>query len=155
MDIATPSAATPRALKDYATAIDNDENARAISSGAQLHLDCNDFVAAEIDVSEVIAREPENPEGYYTRGTVRQQNGDAIGGEEDFSTALKLKPDHAFALLGRAICHQMRKNFAAVVTDCDRLIQLMPGLVKAFELQERRENRWGISRALWPTSTKR
>ena len=30
-------------------------------------------------LSAVIAREPNNPEAHYTRGTVRQQNGDADG----------------------------------------------------------------------------
>ena len=51
----------------------------------QLHLDCDDFTAAEQDVSEVVAREPENPEAYHTRGTVRQQHGDAEGAIEDYS----------------------------------------------------------------------
>ena len=103
------------AFRDYATALANDpENApRYLLWRAQLHLDCDDFAAAEQDVSEVVAREPQNSEAYYTRGTVRQQRDDTAGGIEDFTESLRLKPDHAFAFLGRAICHLMRKDYAA------------------------------------------
>src|SRR5262249_11919824 len=122
---------TESALRDYATAITGDPpNApRYLLWRAQLHLDCDDYAAAEADVTNVIRAEPETPEAFYPRGTVRQQNGDADGAAEDYTTALVLKPDHAFALLGRSVCHLMRKDYVSVVVDCDRVIELMPGVV--------------------------
>lgn len=128
---------TESALRDYAAAIAGDppSTPRYLLWRAQLHLDCENFAAAEADVSGVILAEPDNPEGHYTRGMVRQQSGDAEGATEDFSTAIRLKPDHPFALLGRAVCHLMRKDYIAVVVDCDRVLELMPGMVKAYELR--------------------
>ncbi len=66
---------------------------------------------------------------------MRQQNRDPVGATEDFSAALKLRPDHALALLGRAVCHLVRKEYPAVTADCDRVIELMPGIVRAYELR--------------------
>jgi serine/threonine-protein kinase len=125
------------ALKDFATAIANDpENApRYLVWRAQLHLDCDNFLAADADATAAIAADPNNAEAHYTRGTIRQQNADAAGAIEDFSAALRLRPDHPFALLGRSICHLVRKEYPQVVADCDRVVSLLPGLVKAYELR--------------------
>ncbi|HEV3437511.1 MAG TPA: tetratricopeptide repeat protein [Gemmata sp.] len=128
---------TESALKDYANAIEGDpENtSRYLLWRAQLHLECDNYAAADADVSDVIDREPGNPEGYYTRGTIRQQKGDAIQASEDFSAALRLKPDHAHARIGRAVCYLMHKDYPAVVADCDKAIELIPENVKSYELR--------------------
>ncbi|MCE9562496.1 MAG: tetratricopeptide repeat protein [Planctomycetes bacterium] len=128
---------TESALRDYATAIANDpENLpRYLLWRAQLHLDCEDFTKAEADVSAVIVADPGNAEAHFTRGTIRQQDGDHVGAAEAYTAALAIKPDHPFALLGRAHCHFVRKDFPAVIADCDRVLTLMPGLVKAYELR--------------------
>ncbi len=128
---------TESALRDYATAIANDpENlARYLLWRAQLHLDCENYTAAEADVSTIIVADPNHAEAHFTRGTIRQQNGDHDGAAESYSAALALKPDHPFALLGRAHCHIIRKDSAAVIADCNRLLELMPGNVKGYEIR--------------------
>src|SRR5262249_50205514 len=54
---------------------------------------------------------------------------------EDFSEAIRLQPDHALALLGRAVCHFMNKDYPAVVADCDAVVKQLPGIVRAYELR--------------------
>jgi serine/threonine-protein kinase len=122
------------AFKDFVQAIAGDpENAsRYLIWRAQLQLECDNFTAAEADASEVISREPGNPDAYHTRGTIRQQKGEIAEANQDFSTALRLKPDHALARIGRAMCHLMQKNYVEAIVDCDRAIELLPGIVKSY-----------------------
>jgi len=68
-------------------------------------------------------------------GVVRQQKGDPAGAVEDFTEAIRLAPKHALAHLGRAVCHFVRKDYPAVVADCDASIGLFPGVVRAYELR--------------------
>ncbi|MBA4188357.1 MAG: hypothetical protein C0467_10170 [Planctomycetaceae bacterium] len=128
---------TESALRDYATAIANDpENlSRYLLWRAQLHLDCENYTAADADTAAIIAADPTNADAHFTRGTIRQQDGDHEGATESYTATLAIKPDHPFALLGRAHCHFNRQDYAAVIADCNRVIELMPGVVKAYELR--------------------
>ncbi|VTT99114.1 tpr repeat-containing protein : TPR repeat-containing protein OS=Pedosphaera parvula (strain Ellin514) GN=Cflav_PD3636 PE=4 SV=1: TPR_11: TPR_16: TPR_11: TPR_11 [Gemmataceae bacterium] len=128
---------TDGALRDYATALANDpENrARYLLWRAQLLLDCEDYAAAQADATAVAAADPTNAEAHFTRGTIAQQEGDHATAAEAYTACLALKSDHPFALLGRAHCHFVHRDYGAVVADCDRVVALVPGVVKAYELR--------------------
>jgi tetratricopeptide (TPR) repeat protein len=125
------------ALKDFASALSGDPQSapRYLLWRAKLHLDCENYAAAEADASEVIARDPENPEGHFIRGRIRQQMGESVEACEDFAAALHLKPEHAHARIGRAMCFLLEKKFPEAIVDCDRAIELLPENVKSYELR--------------------
>lgn len=128
---------TESALQDYAQAIAGDpENApRYLLWRAQLYLECEQFSEAEADATQVITLDPANPEAHYTRGTIRQLQGQPAAAIEDYSAGLELKPEHTHARIGRAMCYLSRQNFQAVIDDCDKVIQQAPDAVKAYELR--------------------
>ena len=126
---------TTSALKDFADAISGDpENAPGVLLlQARLHLDCENLPAALADCDESILRDPESSDAHYTRGMVLHASGGAI---ESFTTAVRLAPEYAFAWLGRAACHALLGNHAAVIDDCDTVLELSPNLGRAYELRQ-------------------
>jgi len=62
---------------------------------------CGDHAGAIADFSEVILRQPNNPESYADRADARKRAGDLHGAIQDYSAAIVLNPKHTFAYLQR------------------------------------------------------
>ena len=67
-----------------------------------------------------------------------QQNSDFGGAIEDYSAALALKPDHPFALLGRAICRLVRASGAATLALPSAVCPAIPAVVLKADGRRRR-----------------
>lgn len=119
-------------LGDYQLALDN------IEMAAQLDPEDSDYVQAKADLLYDMGRGDEaiaaydsyiksNPEfygGYYRRGFMKDNLNDIDGAIEDYSTCIVLKPDYAYAYMGRADKYLLKGDKEAAMKDYRAVIAL-------------------------------
>lgn len=119
-------------LGDYGAAVDNMNRAIAMDSTVSIYylykgnyeyyLGLNKESIATL--TSYIDKEPDDSWGYYRRGFVKDNTGDAVGAIEDYSMALVLNPDITYALVQRGDCYKKQGNLAAAEADYERDLQI-------------------------------
>lgn len=69
---------------------------------------------------------PKNAEGYASRGTARERNGDVSGAIADFGRAIELDPKSASAYDSRGLAKRDKRDFEGAIADLNRAIELNP-----------------------------
>src|SRR4028119_295277 len=89
--------------------------------------------AANIEsLTAVIAREPNNPEGYNVRGSAYGRAGMNREALADFSSAIQLDPNFSRAYANRALVHQRTGNTEQAFADFNRAVQADPNYAAAY-----------------------
>ena len=77
-------------------------------------------------LTEVIRRNPNDPEGYNVRGAAYGRSGQFSNAISDFDTAIKLKPSFYQAYANRALIQRNTGNVADAANDYNRALQINP-----------------------------
>lgn len=64
---------------------------------------------------------------YILRGRAYAEAGDDYRAEEDFDTALRIKPNEAWALIGRGDLFNKEGKYALALADFNKVLALQPG----------------------------
>lgn len=80
-----------------------------------------------------IERHPDDPEGYYSRGYLHSLRDERTNAVDDYSEALKLKPDYIEALKRRATEYVMLAKTDLAEKDADQIIAMAPDSASSFE----------------------
>lgn len=73
-----------------------------------------------------IEKDPENPELYLHRGNLHAMRDERMNALDDYSQALKLKPNYLQALNDRAYVHMMLAQYGKAFQDANKVIALTP-----------------------------
>ena len=95
------------------------------------------FMAGLVDrssqlLSKAINLNPDNPELYLDRATIRIEQFKYIQALNDLDQAIALDPSLGDAYLYRAYVKRDSKDIAGALTDINRVLELLPGLPVAF-----------------------
>lgn len=74
----------------------------------------------------------ETPEYYFNRGAQYGRTGNIVGAINDFSAAIRIRPDYAEAYNNRGIAQAMLLNYDASFADFNKAIKLKPDYGEAF-----------------------
>lgn len=85
-----------------------------------------DFAQAARDATQALVLYPESPEAHHSRSRARLSLGDLEGARADNLKSIELEPEAYWYILQRAEISQVRKDFAAVVRDCDQALRMAP-----------------------------
>ena len=108
------------------------EDALAAGNAA---VDRRDYDAAIASYGALIRLQPQDPAGYYYRGTVYAQKQDWAAAIKDYSTSLRLNPDSPGTQVKRALAHGNLKDFDRAFTDADAAVRLNPRSAEAICLR--------------------
>ncbi|MCC6979833.1 MAG: protein kinase [Candidatus Melainabacteria bacterium] len=73
-----------------------------------------------------IEKDPENPELYLNRGNLHSMRDERMNAVDDYTEALKLKPNYLQALNDRAFAYMMLAQYGKAFQDADKVIALTP-----------------------------
>ena len=77
-------------------------------------------------------KQPISAETYFLRGNMKSTLGDYVGAITDYTTAIRIKPDHATAYCGRGIAkHELEQHLAAIA-DYSTAIRINPDHADAY-----------------------
>ena len=77
-------------------------------------------------LTDVIRRNPNDPEGYNVRGSAYGRSGQFRNALDDFNRALQLNPSFFQAYANRALIHRSMGNVADAANDYNRALQINP-----------------------------
>lgn len=83
-------------------------------------------------LGEVIAQNPDKPFPYSSRGQILLGADQPVDALIDFSKALSLEPNYAFAYYLRGLAHSQLRNLNGAVADFNRAIQASPNFADAY-----------------------
>jgi tetratricopeptide (TPR) repeat protein len=83
-------------------------------------------------LSDVVARNPNDPQAYNMRGSVFGRAGQYKEAVADFDRAIQLDPNYAQAFANRALAYQELKRFDLALADYSRAIQIDPNYAAAY-----------------------
>lgn len=75
-------------------------------------------------MSDYIANTPDEPAGYYQRGWFRDHSGDIEGALEDYTMAITLQPNVAYAYLNRGILYRLKGENVKAESDFKQVVRL-------------------------------
>lgn len=115
----------PMALQyiDMAIAQDSTDD-DLIMSKADLLYDSGEGKKAVAEMSRLVARRPDYYGGYYRRGFFKDNMQDIEGAIEDYTYAVTLKEDYAYAYLGRGDMLMQKGDTAAARADYEKAARL-------------------------------
>lgn len=124
-------------IGDYASALQHIDNAIALDSTdydnvmakADILYESGDAKAAILELSKYVAHYPEYYGGYYRRGWYKDNSSDVDGAIEDYTIAIVLQPDYAYAYLGRGDMYALKGDKKSAEADYKKVIELdtIPG----------------------------
>lgn len=88
------------------------------------YLCVGDIDAAIVDLTTLIGQEPDEPEGYATRGVIYRRLAEYDSALEDFNAALDLDADYLDAVNGRAYTNYLLGEYELCIEDYDHSIDL-------------------------------
>ena len=91
-----------------------------------------DFKETDVYFSESIKDNPQSPYGYRQRGYRRLINNQFDKAVQDFTMAIKLKPEDAESWLNRAIAYDKMGKYENAYRDYSQTIELEPSFAKAY-----------------------
>lgn len=75
-------------------------------------------------MSDYIANTPDEPAGYYQRGWFKDHFGDIEGALEDYTMAIILQPNVAYAYLNRGVLYRLKGENAKAESDFKQVVRL-------------------------------
>lgn len=75
-------------------------------------------------MSDYIANTPDEPAGYYQRGWFKDHSGDIGGALEDYTMAITLQPNVAYAYLNRGVLYRLKGENAKAESDFKQVVRL-------------------------------
>lgn len=75
-------------------------------------------------MSDYIANTPDEPAGYYQRGWFKDHFGDIEGALEDYTMAITLQPNVAYAYLNRGVLYRLKGENAKAESDFRQVVRL-------------------------------
>ena len=75
-------------------------------------------------MSDYIAKTPDEPAGYYQRGWFKDYSGDIEGALEDYTMAITLQPNVAYAYLNRGVLYRLKGENAKAESDFKQVVRL-------------------------------
>lgn len=75
-------------------------------------------------MSDYIANTPDEPAGYYQRGWFKDHSGDIEGALEDYTMAITLQPNVAYAYLNRGVLYRLKGENAKAESDFKQVVSL-------------------------------
>lgn len=75
-------------------------------------------------MSDYIANTPDEPVGYYQRGWFKDHFGDIEGALEDYTMAITLQPNVAYAYLNRGVLYRLKGENAKAESDFKQVVRL-------------------------------
>lgn len=75
-------------------------------------------------MSDYIANTPDEPAGYYQRGWFKDHFGDIEGALEDYTMAITLQPNVAYAYLNRGVLYRLKGEKAKAESDFKQVVRL-------------------------------
>lgn len=75
-------------------------------------------------MSDYIANTPDEPAGYYQRGWFKDHSGDIEGALEDYTMAITLQPNVAYAYLNRGVLYRLKGENAKAESDFKQVVRL-------------------------------
>lgn len=75
-------------------------------------------------MSDYIANTPDEPAGYYQRGWFKDHSGDIEGALEDYTMAITLQPNVAYAYLNRGVLYHLKGENAKAESDFKQVVRL-------------------------------
>jgi clan AA aspartic protease (TIGR02281 family) len=124
-------------IGDYASALQHIDNAIALDSTdydnvmakADILYESGEAKAAILELSKYVAHYPEYYGGYYRRGWYKDNSSDVDGAIEDYTMAIVLQPDYAYAYLGRGDMYALKGDKKTAEADYKKVIELdtIPG----------------------------
>ena len=75
-------------------------------------------------MSDYIANTPDEPAGYYQRGWFKDHSGDIEGALEDYTIAITLQPNVAYAYLNRGVLYRLKGENAKAESDFKQVVRL-------------------------------
>lgn len=75
-------------------------------------------------MSDYIANTPDEPAGYYQRGWFKDHSGDIEGTLEDYTMAITLQPNVAYAYLNRGVLYRLKGENAKAESDFKQVVRL-------------------------------
>lgn len=73
---------------------------------------------------DYIANTPDEPAGYYQRGWFKDHSGDIEGALEDYTMAITLQPNVAYAYLNRGVLYRLKGENAKAESDFKQVVRL-------------------------------
>lgn len=75
-------------------------------------------------MSDYIANTPDEPAGYYQRGWFKDHSGDIEGALADYTMAITLQPNVAYAYLNRGVLYRLKGENAKAESDFKQVVRL-------------------------------
>jgi tetratricopeptide (TPR) repeat protein len=75
-------------------------------------------------MSDYIANTPDEPAGYYQRGWFKEHSGDIEGALEDYTMAITLQPNVAYAYLNRGVLYRLKGENVKAESDFKQVVRL-------------------------------
>lgn len=75
-------------------------------------------------MSDYIANTPDEPAGYYQRGWFKDHSGDIEGALEDYTMAITLQPNVAYAYLNRGVLYRLKGENVKAESDFKQVVRL-------------------------------
>ena len=75
-------------------------------------------------MSDYLANTPDEPAGYYQRGWFKDHSGDIEGALEDYTMAITLQPNVAYAYLNRGVLYRLKGENAKAESDFKQVVRL-------------------------------
>lgn len=75
-------------------------------------------------MSDYIANTPDEPAGYYQRGWFKDHSGDIEGALEDYTMAITLQPNVAYAYLNRGVLYRLKGENTKAESDFKQVVRL-------------------------------
>ena len=111
-------------------------NSRALSTRGSVWLTAGDAKRALQDFEAALELAPTSTH-FYNRGLAHAKAGAAALAIADYSEAIRLDPEFAFAFHNRGYEHELQNDLNAAVSDYRRALELSPQLQPAVEALQR------------------
>ncbi len=89
----------------------------------------------DVLIDDVVSKNPDNFNGYWTRANLKNTKGDLQGALMDFNKVVEFRPDFALGLKMRGEVQNKLGNFEGAVQDLNRAIVMQPDMVEAYNLR--------------------
>lgn len=119
-------------MGDFTSALKHIDNAIALDSTdydyvmekADLLYESGNAKDAIVELGKYINHQPDYFGGYYRRGWFKDNSDDTDGAIEDYTMAIVLKPDYAYAYLGRGDMYSLKGDKKSAEADYKKVIEI-------------------------------
>ena len=117
---------------------ENPDNLALMYAEANMYYGAGDMVSYKAIISEIIERDPSNPELYFNFGVASKKNGENEAAMEYYSKAIELNPNYTAALINKA--QLILEKDGAMIEEMNALGTSTADYNRYDEIQEDRNN---------------